>query len=204
MNLIPVADVSTSSSDYIYKRTYGKNANETAQYVKALIETMNEDGMISTMKHFPGYGSNVDTHKEIAIDSRSYEDFKNNDFLPFKSGIEAQGPTILVSHNIVQCMDAEKPASLSENVHKILREKLGFSGIIITDDTAMEAIKTYTENGNAATQAVLAGNDMIITSNFKEQKQEVLNAVKSGEISEEIIEVAVRRILAWKCRYGIL
>ena len=86
--------------------------------------------------------------------------------MPFESGIEAGGPCILVSHNIVKSMDETKPASLSEKVHEILREELNFSGIIMTDDLAMDAVKNYVENGEAAVQAVLAGNDMIISSNF--------------------------------------
>ena len=101
-------------------------------------------------------------------------------------------------------MDADKPASLSENVHNILRDELNFSGIIMTDDLAMDAVKAYVQNGEAAVQAVLAGNDMIISSNFVEQKQEILNAVNQGRISEEQINKAVRRILACKYMYKII
>ena len=204
MNLAPVADVPTSKSDFIYARAYGRGAEKTAIYVSELIKTMNESGMISTMKHFPGYGNNVDTHTGIAIDERPLSTFENSDFLPFKSGIEAGGPTILVSHNIVKSMDAKLPASLSENVHKILRENLNFSGIIMTDDLAMDAVKTYVDNGKAAVQAVQAGNDMIISSDFAKQKQEVITAVKNGTISESLINTAVKRILAWKYAYRII
>ncbi len=204
MNLTPVSDVPTSSSDFIYARSYGRGAEKTAIYVSELIKTMNESGMISTMKHFPGYGNNVDTHTGIAIDERPYSTFQNSDFLPFISGIEAGGPTILVSHNIVKCMDSGKPASLSEKVHEILRNELKFTGIVMTDDLAMDAVKTYVENGEAAVQAVLAGNDMIISSDFVKQKQEVINAVNSGKIQEDMINKAVKRILAWKYAYKII
>lgn len=204
MNLTPVADVPTSSSDFIYARSYGRGAEKTATYVAKLIETMNQDNMISTMKHFPGYGNNVDTHTGIAIDERPYTTFEQSDFLPFEAGIEADGPTILVSHNIVKSMDPNKPASLSENVHKILREDLDFSGIIMTDDLAMDAVKTYVENGEAAVQAVLAGNDMIISSDFIKQKNEIVKAVNNGKISKDIIDKAVKRILAWKYTYKII
>ena len=204
MNLTPVADVPTKTSSFIYKRSYGRGAEKTSIYVSELIKTMNSDNMISTMKHFPGYGDNVDTHTGIAIDTRPYEDFKKTDFLPFKSGIEANGPSILVSHNVINAMDKNLPASLSKNVHDILREDLGFTGIIMTDDLAMDAVKSYVENGETAVQAVLAGNDMIISSDFKTQRDEVLNAVKKGKISEELIDTAVRRILACKYVYGII
>ena len=204
MNLTPVADVPTKTSSFIYKRAYGRGAEKTSIYVAELIKTMNEDNMISTMKHFPGYGDNVDTHTGIAIDTRPYETFETVDFLPFKSGIEAKGPTVLVSHNVINAMDKNLPASLSKNVHDILRNDLGFTGIIITDDLAMDAVKSYVENGEAAVQAVLAGNDIIISSNFKKQRDEVLNAVRQEKIPEELINTAVRRILACKYAYGII
>lgn len=204
MNLAPVVDVSTSSSDFIYKRAYGKGAEETALYTKQVIQTMNEMEMISTMKHFPGYGNNVDTHIGIAIDKRDYTTFATSDFLPFKAGIEEEAPTILVSHNIVECMDAEKPASLSEKVHELLRNELGFTGVILTDDLAMDAVNSYVQKGEAAVQAVIAGNDIIITSDFKTHKTEVMNAVESGEISEDTINQAVKRILALKYAYQII
>ena len=204
MNLAPVVDVPTKSSSFIYDRSYGRGAEKTATYTSELIKTMNEDNMISVMKHFPGYGDNEDTHTGIAVDERPYSTFETTDFLPFKSGIEAGGPCILVSHNIVKSMDENKPASLSENVHKILREDLNFSGIIITDDLSMEAVKTYAENGDVALQAVLAGNDMLISSDFVEQKQEILKAIEENKISENIINKAVRRILSMKIAYGII
>ena len=147
MNLTPVADVPTDTSSFIYKRSYGRGTEKTSIYVSELIKRMNEDNMISVMKHFPGYGDNVDTHTGIAIDERPYSTFENNDFLPFESWIEADGPAILVNHNIVNCMDSNLPASLSKNVHDILRNELEFTGIITTDDLAMDAVKSYVENG---------------------------------------------------------
>ena len=204
MNLTPVADVPTQEDSFMYARSYGRGAEKTAIYVAKLTQRMNQDGMISAMKHFPGYGDNVDTHKEMAIDTRPYETFEKIDFLPFASGIEAKGPCVLMSHNVVTSMDAEKPASLSAKVHHILREELNFSGIILTDDLAMEAVSGYVQSGDAAVQAVLAGNDMIISSDFVAQKQEVLDAVKQGRIKEEQINQAVKRILAWKYAYQII
>ena len=204
MNLAPVVDIPTNTASFIYARSFGKNAQETAELTESLIKRMNEDNMISSMKHFPGYGDNVDTHTGIAIDTRDYVSFQKNDFIPFESGINANAPTIMVNHNIVNSMDKTKPASLSENVHRILREELDFSGLIITDDLAMQAVRKYVTNGEAAVQAVIAGNDMIISSDFRTQKQQVINAVKNGRISEDTIDTAVRRILACKYAYGLI
>ena len=204
MNLTPVVDVPSSSSDFIYDRAFSTNVNEVVNFAENVINTMKEDNIISVMKHFPGYGNNVDTHTGIAIDKRDITTFENTDFLPFEKGIELGCPFILVNHNIVECMDSEKPASLSKNVHDILRNDLNFTGLIITDDLAMDAVNEYVENGNAATTAVLVGNDMIISSDFTKQKDEIINAVNNGVISEDIINSSVRRILACKLAYGII
>ena len=204
LNLAPVADVSTNSNDYINIRTFGRSANETATFISNIVSYNNEAGISSSLKHFPGYGNNKDTHYGGAIDNRSYDNFIKNDFLPFKSGIDAGVPTILVSHNIVNSMDSEYPASLSKKVINELRNTLNFSGIVITDDLAMGAVSKYVNDNIGATLAINAGNDLIITSNFETMYNEVLNNVKSGIIKEEVIDMAVLRILAWKYAYGII
>lgn len=204
MNLAPVADVTQNEDSFMYSRSLGQNAEVTSVYISTLINQMNLDNMISCLKHFPGYGENEDTHTGIAIDNKSIDEFRNNDFLPFKAGINVGAPCILVSHNIVTSMDEANPASLSENVHNLLRDELGFSGLIITDDLAMDAVEEYVNDGTAAVKAVKAGNDLIISSDFQNQKQEVLDAISSGEISEETINIAVRRILSCKMKYGII
>lgn len=204
MNLAPVADVATNPNSFIYERTLGRDAVETADYVYEVVKTMENEQIISVMKHFPGYGDNADTHTGVAIDERKYEELEKADLLPFASGIRADGPVILVSHNIVKSMDGSMPASLSRSMHDILRNKLDFTGVIMTDDLAMDAVKKYSANNEAATAAVSAGNDLIITSDFLKQKQEVVNAVKSGKISEGQIDMAVRRVVAMKIAYGII
>lgn len=204
MNLTPVVDIPEDSNDFIYDRAFSTDVEKVKDFTNKIINTMKSDNITSVMKHFPGYGNNVDTHTGIAVDKRSYSNFENRDFIPFKEGIKEGAPAILVSHNIVECMDASMPASLSSNVHNVLREKLEFTGLIITDDLAMDAVKEYVENGNAATQAVLAGNDLIISSDFVNQKSEVMESIKKGDISEDIIDTAVRRVLAWKICYGII
>ncbi len=197
-NLAPVADVSTDSNDFIYDRSFGKNATETAEYVKNMVNYSKTNKINACLKHFPGYGNNVDTHTGIAVDDRSYANFTENDFLPFKAGIDAGVPSILVSHNVINSIDSTHPASLSEKVIGELRNTLQFSGVVITDDLAMDAVKSYVENGEAATLALQAGDDMIITSDFINMYNEVLNSVKNGTIKEEVLDEAVIRNTAWK------
>lgn len=198
VNFAPVADVSVNPNDYIYKRSFGSDANATSEYVETVVSAMKQERIASVLKHFPGYGNNIDTHSGISIDNRSYDTFKNSDFLHFISGIDSGADIVLVSHNIITSIDAENPASLSKNVHDILRNDLNFSGVIITDDLYMDAIKNYTENEDAAVKAILAGNDLLCTTDFENQIPAVIAAVKEGIIKEEQINSSVYRILKLK------
>ena len=206
VNLAPVADVSTNSSDFIYPRAFGQDAAATADYVSAVTAQMAADGMGSVLKHFPDYGDNADTHTGIAVDERPYEDFVNSDFLPFSAGFQSGGAmtAVLVSHNIVECMDGELPASLSPNVHRILREELGFDGVVMTDNLAMEAVSAYAGDGAVAVMALEAGNDLVLTTDYRTQIPKVIGAVENGTLSEEAIDTACRRVLRWKQALGLL
>ena len=203
LNLAPVADVSIDSNDFINIRTFNRNAKETAVLIGKMVNYANEEGISSSLKHFPGYGNNVDTHTGIAIDERSYENFVENDYLPFEEGIKNKVPTVLVSHNIIKCMAREYPATLSKKVISELREKLNFTGVVITDDLSMSAVNSYVENGSAAVLAVNAGEDLIITSDFVKMYNSVYEAVKNKEIDMKTIDKAVRRNIAWKIAYGM-
>ncbi len=204
LNLAPVADISTNPDDFINNRAFGYDATKTSEFVKNMVTYANNNKINSCLKHFPGYGNNVDTHTGIAIDERSYDNFVNNDYLPFKAGIEANVPSVLISHNVVKSIDENYPASLSKNMVNELRNRLGFTGIIMTDDLAMDAVKSYVEDGHAATLAIQAGNDMIITSDFMAMYKEVINSVNEGILPEEQINKAVLRIIAWKYYSNIL
>lgn len=204
VNLAPVADVSTDPNDFIYDRSFGQDAQATAEYVSNVVKTMDAEGIGSVLKHFPGYGNNVDTHTGVAIDERPYETFQTSDYLPFTAGIQAGADAVLVSHNVMSCVDNQLPASLSPAVHNELRSTLGFQGVIMTDDLAMDAVAAYAGDQSPAVMAVKAGNDMIITTDFQTQIPEVVQAVKSGEIDEEQIDQSVTRILQWKYDLGLL
>ncbi|WP_295580111.1 glycoside hydrolase family 3 protein [uncultured Oscillibacter sp.] len=206
VNLAPVCDVSTDPSNFIYDRTLGQDAQATAAYVASVVGAMRDAGMGSVLKHFPGYGSNADTHTGIALDTRPLETFRTSDLLPFSAGIAAGGETtaILVSHNIIQCMDPDLPASLSPAVHRLLREELGFEGVVMTDDLAMDAVAAYSEEGAVAVLALEAGNDLILTTDYRTQIPKVLEAVQSGALSQETVTTACRRVLRWKQALGLL
>ena len=204
VNFAPVADVSVSSDDFIYSRTLGQSASLTAEYVDTVVAAMKEARMGSVLKHFPGYGSNADTHTGIAYDNRSYETFTSSDFLPFEAGIQAGADMVLVSHNVVSSMDGKVPASLSPRVHEILRQHLNFSGVIVTDDLSMEGVRKFSSDAQIAVDAVLAGNDLLCCTDYQVQIPAVLEAVENGTISRERIDESVLRILRLKVSLGLL
>lgn len=216
VNLAPVADVSTNPRDFIYDRTTGMDAEETADYTARVTEAQSFYGLGSVLKHFPGYGNNKDTHTGVAVDERSMETFLEQDFLPFQAGIAVEEtvwpsgelrrlrPAVLVSHNIVNCMDPELPASLSPEVHRILREDLGFDGVVMTDDLAMDAVSAYAAGGNVAVMSIQAGNDLVVTTDYRTQIPRVIQAVRDGTLEEEAVDGACLRVLRWKLELGLL
>lgn len=206
VNLAPVCDVSTDPNSFIYDRTLGLDAAAQADYAGRVTAAMAECGIGSVLKHFPGYGDNTDTHTGIALDQRPMEVFLERDFLPFRAGLAAGGDTtaVLVSHNIVSSMDPDLPASLSPAVHEVLRRELGFDGVVMTDDLAMKAVSDYARDGAVAVMALAAGNDLLITADYRTQIPKVIQAVENGELSEKVLDDACRRILTWKQTLGLI
>lgn len=201
LNLAPVVDVTTNSNDYMYERSIGENTEITSLYAKTVINASKNMEVSYTLKHFPGYGNNNDTHNSSSVDIRSYESLIVNDIPPFIAGINAGAEAILVSHNIVSSIDSDNPASLSPKIHNFLRNELNFTGVIITDDLEMGATSSIE---SSAIKALLAGNDLIITTNYANSFSSIKNAVTNGIISEEIIDKLAFKILSWKYYKGLI
>lgn len=204
VNLAPVCDITTDPAAFMYDRSFGQEPEITAQFISQAVQTMHKYGLGSALKHFPGYGDNTDTHTGIAVDSRSLESLEDRDLIPFRSGIEAGCGAILVSHTIVECLDADHPASLSPAVHQYLRTEMGFEGVILTDDLVMQAITSLYGAGEAAVLAVLAGNDLLCSTDYAVQYEAVLAAVLSGRLDFDTLNNAVRNVLQWKQELGLL
>ena len=200
VNFAPVCDISLDEDDFMYYRSIGHDVDTVCEFVSEFTRIAQSNGVSATLKHFPGYGNNADTHTGIAIDERDYSTFVNEDFRPFTAGIEQNAHLVMVSHNIVNCMDSTKPASLSKNVHDILRNDLGFTGLAVTDDLEMDAVTEYTNGTSPAVAAILAGNDMLTIGDtmVEDAFDAIKTAVSDGTLDEELIDHAVTRILAWK------
>lgn len=204
VNLAPVCDITTDPAAFLYDRSLGQSPELTCQWVQIAVEEGQTYGIGCVLKHFPGYGNNADTHVGIAIENRSLEELEAQDLLPFAAGMEAGCGAVMMSHIQVTALDAEYPASLSPAVHRYVRETMGYNGVLVTDDLVMDAISVPYGIGEAAVLAVLAGNDLLISSDFPEQYAAVLEAIREGRISEEQIDNAVRRVLLWKQSLGLL
>lgn len=207
LNLAPVADISTDQSSYIYPRTMGQGAEGTAEGVAAIVKTAADNDLASCLKHFPGYGENTDTHKDTAHDSRELYEFYNRDFVPFEAGINAdteKTPAVMVGHTVYDLIDPDVPASLSPVIHETLRDKLGFDGVVITDDLGMDAIQNYSSDSSVYVQALLADNDMLCVTDSKTAYSDILAAYNSGDITDDILDAHVKRILIMKLEFGII
>lgn len=201
VNLAPVVDVSINASDYMYDRTLQEGQELTSKYAETVIEASKGKGVSYVLKHFPGYGNNADTHSSTVLDNRTFESIETNDLPPFEAGISKGAEAVLVSHNTVVNIDDVNPASLSPSVHNLLRNNLNFTGVIITDDLAMGAVSSIP---NAVQKALLAGNDIIMVTDYEKSFNELKSAVENGTISEDLLDDANYRIISWKYYKGLM
>ena len=204
VNMGPVCDITTGSGAFMFARSLGEDPDVTGRFASSVIRIYENHRIGSVLKHFPGYGNNSDTHTQMVRDSRTMEELESADLIPFAAGVESGADAILVSHNIVQAIDDTAPATLSPAVHTYLRHTMGFEGVIVTDDLIMEAITDAYGPEEAAVLAVLAGNDLLCSSEYTIQYPAVLEAVQAGRISMEQLNESVLRVLNWKKELGLI
>ena len=204
MNFAPVADVVGNKNSYMYMRSASEDAQEVSAYIETVLTVMKQYQIMGCIKHFPGYGDNVNTHQGMAKDNRSIKDYEEKDFVPFHAGIRAGVDMVMVSHIIMSAVDKDHPASLSEDVHSLLREDLNFNGVIIADDLNMQAILKTMTIGEATAKAYIAGNDMIFSADFAASMKGATKAFENGELTEKQVDESVKRILRMKIRNGLI
>ena len=205
LDFAPIADVLVNPENQVIgERAFGSDAELVAKMVKRVVEGLQEQEVSAVLKHFPGHGgTEADSHEGTAILNRTLEELRSEEFLPFQSGIEAGADMIMVGHiSVPEVTGDDTPATLSETViTDLLRNELGFDGIIITDSMSMGAIVDHYGPGEAAVQVIRAGGDMILMpQDFVEARQAVLDAVDQQEITEERINESLRRIYRIKLR----
>ncbi len=198
VDFAPVADLADVERSVMQKRAYGADAATVSPFVVNMIQGLESQGITSCLKHFPGMGSTRDdTHKGLTVLDRTAEEFRAEEFAVFQSAIDAGAEIIMVGHAAAPALTGDNtPCSMSEVVvTDILRNELGFQGVIISDEMNMTAISDYYEADDAAIRALRAGCDMILMpDDFELAYNGVLGAVQSGVISEERINDALRRV----------
>ncbi len=198
MNLAPVADVSDVNS-FMGKRSFSNDYTIASTCVETAVKFMKQEGLVTSLKHFPGYSNVDDAHIATYEDTRDKEHIQA-DINVFKKGIDTGAPTVTVSHTKVNAIDSENPACLSSKVVEEIRD-LGFSGVIMTDSIDMQVVKAYS---NRYVKAIEAGIDVLEVTNFSDAKKQIMDAVDSGKIEVTRINESVQRILALKFEYGLI
>jgi len=212
MNLAPVAEYITNNSSFMYERTFSGSRQEVAQKVYSAVKGYVDSKMISTVKHFPGHDNqSKDTHSTIAqvnISPQQWDEYIYTFKYPIDKGIV---DVIMVGHIKFPKID-DKPATVSKVIiDGKLRKEIGYEGVVITDDMQMSSIWKYAQYCNTAKEALLAGNDILLYSQYTPRATLltdvyncILNAITSGEIAENVIDQKVLRILKLKIKYGLI
>jgi len=212
LNLAPVVDVTNVYNPQLYLRTYGNNPTLVTKMAQAYLNGLQQSGkVLGTLKHFPGLGDvATDPHCCVTYLTRSESSMEAIDWAPYRALIE-QGNvySIMVTHEILTAIDNSKPSSLSYPVVTgILRNKLGFQGVIMTDSLTMQGLLAYATEDQAAVQAVKAGCDLLMGATSARDVATMIEglkqAVKAGEISQQRIDESVRRILMLKYQMELL
>lgn len=204
LDFAPVADVVPEGGNSVLgDRSFGSDPAAAGEMVSNFVTGLEGTGVSSCLKHFPGLGeATEDTHETWTEITKTLDEMRASDFIPFQAGIEAGADFVMVSHVVAPSVDSNSlPSSLSEKmITDILRNELGFEGVIITDALNMKAITDYYPPDQAAVMAIEAGADMLLMpEDYNKAYEALLAAVQNGTISEERINDSLRRIYRVKC-----
>ncbi|MEO0855968.1 MAG: glycoside hydrolase family 3 N-terminal domain-containing protein [Bacteroidota bacterium] len=208
-NYAPVADLNTNPRNPIINvRAFGADPRAASRMVIGYAQGLQDGGVVATLKHFPGHGdTQVDSHADLPVLPFRRERLDATEWMPFREGVAAGVMSVMTGHLALPALDdrPNTPATLSKPITTgVLREELGFEGLIVTDGMNMEGVAKHYAPGEAAVRAVEAGADqLILTRDERAVKRALLAAVRSGRLAEDRIDVSVRRILRMKEWLGL-
>lgn len=210
LNFAPVLDVNSNPDNPIIgDRSFSADPDIVSELGIQTMKGIESQGVISSIKHFPGHGdTSVDSHLALPVVNKSLQELQSLELIPFKRAIDDGADLVMVAHILLPKLDDTYPSSLSKSVvTELLREKLDYKGVVITDDMTMKAIADNYGMGDAAVQAVKAGSDLILIAHDAQKAVTALEALKSavrqGEISEDRIDESVKRIIQLKRSYSL-
>lgn len=202
----PVADVWTNPDNTVIgDRAYSDDFEQAAELVASAVRGFTDAGVICCLKHFPGHGdTSTDTHEGAAVVSKSLDELRAGEFLPFVSGIEAGADMVMIGHITVTSVDPE-PATISKAIiTDVLRGELGWDGVVISDSLDMGALAGY-DNGEVCVKFLEAGGDILLGIPDIETALTALEAaVTDGRLTESRIDESVQRALELKISHGII
>ena len=208
LDLAPVADVWTNPDNTVIgSRAYSDSYEDAAQLVANAVQGFADGGVLSTLKHFPGHGNtSEDSHESLAYVGSSADELKNGELLPFKSGIEAGADMVMVGHLVVSEIDPDMPATLSSKVvPQLLREYLGYDGLVISDSMQMASITANYDHDTIVKGLFNADVDVILQpDDIEAYITAIENALENGDITRQQIDAKVKKILALKFKKGII
>lgn len=207
--LAPVLDINNNPQNpVINTRSYGSNTSTVTEMGLAYMEGVQMAGSIPVIKHFPGHGdTTVDSHHDLPTISRTLDQLKSKELIPFQEAINKNAPALMTAHILFPALDQKYPATLSSRIlQDLLRKELNFNGLIFTDAMEMKAIADRYETGESAILAIEAGVDVLLLTaegpNTRRMFESLIKAVKDGRISKQRIDESVKRQIYWKLRTG--
>lgn len=210
VNFAPVLDINSNPENpVIGDRSFGINPDVVSKLGIQMMKGIQGENIIPAIKHFPGHGdTSVDSHDELPVVQKTMPELEQMELIPFKQAIAEGADMVMIAHILLPSIDLEFPSSMSEAIiTDLLREKIGFDGVVITDDMTMEAITNSFDIGKASVMSVKAGADIVMVAHEFENVVKAITAlttaVENGEITEERIDQSVERILKLKNKYSL-
>ena len=209
LNYAPVADINNNPyNPVINDRSFGEDKYKVSMFATQLMQGLQDNGVMACAKHFPGHGDvNVDSHFDLPQINKTLDSLYKFELFPFKTLIDKGIQAVMVAHLFVPSIDTQKnkPSSLSENtIQQLLKKDLKFNGLVITDALEMNAIKNYYPDNTAATQAIIAGNDLLcLPGDIDGTIKQVKVAIKQHKINWQTINLKVKKILNAKYQLGL-
>lgn len=209
-NLAPLADVRLTGGSILWTRMYGSDPSTVVKYAGQFLQGVQDNDVVGCVKHWPGIGSiTTDPHKSLPVMNRTRAQLDATEFASFRGMLALDPGMVMVTHVLVPSLDPDMPATLSPKiVQGVLRDELGYDGVVMTDSLYMGAISAKYNLGQAAVLSVLAGDDLLEgaynTASMRQMIEAIKGAMASGQISQARIDQSVRRILMLKLRFDLL
>lgn len=203
LNLAPVVNIADENAISMYPRTLSDDSKTVSDYAKKAVEISQSKSVSAGLKFFPSCGNLENSEYGITADTRKLSDIRTKEFSAFKAGVDQGVHCIVMSNVLVPDIDQKRIASLSPDVNKLVRDDLKFTGLCIADNLNKANYSQYADNNDVAVQSLVAGNDMLIVSDYQSAFKSIVSAVNAKTLDVNVLQKACMRVLAFKYTAGI-